>query len=99
MRFKFASTSKRAFNKVISNAYLPLGNYGNMMDESTAPSNTPPCNAVYDGCNYYYLPWSEDSYQTELNPGQQYSSMLLDSCAICLQLVPGHGRSSGTRRT
>lgn len=60
MRFKFASTSKRAFNKVISNAYLPLGNYGNMMDESTAPSNTPPCNAVYDGCNYYYLPWSGD---------------------------------------
>ena len=34
------------------------GNYGNMMDESVAPSNTPPCNAVYDGSNYYYLPWS-----------------------------------------
>ena len=36
------------------------GNYGNMMDESMAPSNTPPCNAVYDGCNYYYLPWSSE---------------------------------------
>lgn len=61
MRFKFASTSKGRFNKVISSAYYhPLGNYGNMMDESTAPSNTPPCNAVYDGCNYYYLPWSGD---------------------------------------
>lgn len=60
MRFKFACTFKGRFNKVISNAYHPLGNYGNMMDESTAPSNTPPCNAVYDGCNYYYLPWSGD---------------------------------------
>ena len=25
-----------------------------------APSNTPPCNAVYDGSNYYYLPWSRE---------------------------------------
>lgn len=25
-----------------------------------APSNTPQCNAVYDGTNYYYLPWSSE---------------------------------------
>ncbi|XP_067038375.1 myoferlin-like isoform X1 [Acropora muricata] len=37
---------------------VSIGNCGNMMDESVAPSNTPPCNAVYDGSNYYYLPWS-----------------------------------------
>ncbi|XP_022792965.1 dysferlin-like [Stylophora pistillata] len=39
---------------------VSIGNYGNMMDESVAPSNTPPCNAVYDGTNYYYLPWSSE---------------------------------------
>nr|XP_058962380.1 myoferlin-like [Pocillopora verrucosa] len=39
---------------------ISIGNYGNMMDESVAPSNTPPCNAVYDGSNYYYLPWSSE---------------------------------------
>lgn len=39
---------------------VSIGNYGNMMDESMAPSNTPPCNAVYDGSNYYYLPWSSE---------------------------------------
>ncbi|KAJ7336518.1 hypothetical protein OS493_011728 [Desmophyllum pertusum] len=39
---------------------VSIGNYGNMMDESMAPSNTPPSNAVYDGSNYYYLPWSSE---------------------------------------
>ncbi|XP_048585076.1 myoferlin [Nematostella vectensis] len=39
---------------------VSIGNYGNAMDESVAPSNTPPCNAVYDGSYYYYLPWGED---------------------------------------
>ncbi|KAK3706775.1 hypothetical protein QZH41_015339 [Actinostola sp. cb2023] len=39
---------------------VSIGNYGNMMDESVAPSNTPPCNAVYDGTYYYYLPWTNN---------------------------------------
>lgn len=38
-----------------------IGNYGNKLDLSVPPSSssTPPTNAVYDGCYYYYLPWGE----------------------------------------
>lgn len=39
---------------------VSIGNCGNKFDESVAPCNTPPCNAVYDGCHYYYLPWGQD---------------------------------------
>lgn len=31
-----------------------------MMDESVVPSNSPPCNAVYDGTHYYHLPWTDN---------------------------------------
>ena len=33
------------------------GNNGTKFDETVAPSNTSPCNAVYDGSHYHYLPW------------------------------------------
>lgn len=39
---------------------FPSGNYGNKFDESVAPCNTPPVNAVYDGCYYHYLPWGQE---------------------------------------
>ena len=38
---------------------VSIGNYGNKLD-SDSPiqlSTTPPCNPVFDGKNYYYLPW------------------------------------------
>lgn len=37
------------------------GNYGNTLDTSVPPSSstTNPTNAVFDGCHYYYLPWSD----------------------------------------
>ena len=36
------------------------GNYGNKLSENVPPSSstTQPTNAVFDGCKYYFLPWS-----------------------------------------
>ena len=49
----------RYFKKIILLSHS-TGNNGNKFDESVAPCNTPSCNALYDGCHYYYLPWAHD---------------------------------------
>ena len=38
---------------------VSIGNYGNKLDDDSLVqlSTTPPCNPVYDGKHYYYLPW------------------------------------------
>ena len=40
---------------------VSIGNYGNKLDSSCDPqaSSTPPTNPVFDGSDYYYLPWQE----------------------------------------
>lgn len=40
---------------------VSIGNYGNKLDSSVEPqsSSTPPTNPVFDGNQYYYLPWNE----------------------------------------
>ncbi|CDS40655.1 myoferlin [Echinococcus multilocularis] len=40
---------------------VSIGNYGNNLDETVPPcaSTTPPTNAVFDGCYYNFLPWSD----------------------------------------
>jgi hypothetical protein len=39
--------------------HLTTGNYGNKLDENSPAmsSTTPPSNPIYDGNQYYYLPW------------------------------------------
>ena len=44
------------------NVYIELeslGNYGNKLDENVVPSSstTQPTNALFDGCQYFFLPW------------------------------------------
>lgn len=40
---------------------VSIGNYGNKLDDDSPVqlSTTPPCNPVYDGKQYYYLPWMD----------------------------------------
>ena len=41
---------------------VSIGNYGNKHEEHLIPgvSTTQPTNSVFDGCYYYYLPWSDN---------------------------------------
>jgi len=57
------------------------GNYGNKLDEYIAPcaSSTQPTNAVFDGCNYYFLPWGGTKPVVEVDASWEDISWRLET--------------------
>ncbi|XP_072177496.1 myoferlin-like [Diadema setosum] len=68
---------------------VSIGNYGNKLDDSVAPqpSTTQPTNAVYDGCNYYFLPWSDNKPLLIVNSDWEDCSFRLDTLNMILRKV------------
>ena len=74
---------------------VSIGNYGNKLDNNLPPcvSTTQPTNAVFDGSNYYFLPWGDskpclavDSQWEDVTFRLESLNMLL---AIADRLVSG----------
>lgn len=68
---------------------VSIGNYGNKLDSSVAPcsSTTQPTNAVFDGCNYYFLPWSGTKPCTVVDSAWEDISFRLEALNMLLKLV------------
>lgn len=78
---------------------VSIGNYGNKLDDSVAPqpSTTQPTNAVYDGCKYYFLPWSENKPLLIVNSDWEDISFRLDSLNMILRKIERLVRSGKCR--
>ena len=70
------------------NRFIVAGNYGNKLDQSVPPSSstTPPTNAVYDGCYYYYLPWGDTKPCVCVDSHWEDISFRLDNLNILTRL-------------
>ncbi|XP_033126409.1 myoferlin-like isoform X5 [Anneissia japonica] len=68
---------------------ISIGNYGNILDTSTdpQPSTTQPTNAVFDGCNYYFLPWSDTKPCVIVNSHWEDISFRLDTLNMLLNKI------------
>jgi len=68
--------------------FFDAGNYGNKLDQSVPPSSstTPPTNAVYDGCYYYYLPWGDTKPCVCVDSHWEDISFRLDNLNILTRL-------------
>ena len=58
---------------------VSIGNYGNRLDSNSPVqvSTTPPCNPVYDGKQYYYLPWKDKKPVVQVRPIHDMIMVLL----------------------
>ena len=65
------------------------GNYGNKLDENTAPcaSTTQPTNAVFDGCHYYFLPWSGTKPCVVVESSWEDISFRLEGLNLLLKII------------
>lgn len=68
---------------------VSIGNYGNKLDSGVAPcsSTTQPTNAVFDGCNYYFLPWSGTKPCTVVDSAWEDISFRLEALNLLLKIV------------
>ncbi|XP_070540972.1 myoferlin-like isoform X9 [Ptychodera flava] len=68
---------------------LSIGNYGNRLDTTIVPqaSTTQPTNAVFDGCNYYFLPWGDNKPCVIVNSHWEDISFRLEPLNILLKMV------------
>ena len=97
---RFRSWPYRVIMQHVEFFFLYIGNYGNKLDKSVEPSSstTPPTNAIFDGCYYYYLPWGDtkpcisvDSHWEDISFRLDPLNILLE---ICEKLVGMPGRPS-----
>ncbi|CAE1313340.1 MYOF [Acanthosepion pharaonis] len=68
---------------------VSIGNYGNKLDSGVAPcsSTTQPTNAVFDGCHYYFLPWSGTKPCTVVDSAWEDISFRLEALNLLLKIV------------
>ncbi|KAG1682548.1 Dysferlin [Nymphon striatum] len=67
---------------------VSIGNFGNKFEDTMvpSPSTTQPTNAVFDGCQYYFLPWKETKPCVVINSQWEDISFRLDTVNILLRI-------------
>ncbi|XP_071827020.1 myoferlin-like isoform X6 [Apostichopus japonicus] len=68
---------------------VSIGNYGNKLDDGCIPqpSATQPTNAVYDGCQYHFLPWGENKPLLIINSDWEDITWRLESLNILFSRI------------
>lgn len=68
---------------------VSLGNYGNKFEDrfTPSPSTTPPTNAVFDGCQYYYLPWKNVKPSLIVTSQWEDTAFRLETLNLLLKVI------------